>query len=62
MTYKIHSALIKKLHVFLGNHSKSFVCRRCLSFYTNEIAFKNHFKKSGDDNICAIRLSNESHL
>ena len=31
LIYKNHCALIKKLHVFLGNHNKSFVCRRCLS-------------------------------
>ena len=31
---KNHYALIKKLHVFLGDHHKSFVCRRCLNSYT----------------------------
>ena len=36
--YKNHYACIKKLHVFLGNHNKSFVCRRCLNSYTNENA------------------------
>ena len=38
LIYKNHHALIKKLHVFLGNHNKSFVCRRCLSSYTCENA------------------------
>ena len=36
LIYKNHYALIKKLHVFLGNHNKSFVCRRCLYSYTCE--------------------------
>ena len=38
LIYKNHYALIKKLHVFLGNHNKSFVCRRCLNSYTCENA------------------------
>ena len=29
LLYKNHYALIQKLHVFSGNHNKSFVCRRC---------------------------------
>ena len=53
---------LKKLHVFLGDHNKSFVCRRCLNSYTCENALKNHKEKCGDDNICTIRTSNESHL
>ena len=60
--YKNHYALIKKLHVFLGDHNKSFVCRRCLNSYTSENALTNHKEKCGDDNICTIRTSNESHL
>ena len=62
LIYKNHYALIKKLHVFLGNHNKSFVCRRCLNSYTCENALKNHKEKCGDDNICTIRTSNESYL
>ena len=61
LIYKNHYALIKKLHVFLGDHNKSFVCRRCLNCYTCENALKNHKIKCGDDNICTIRTSNESH-
>ena len=60
--YKNHYALIKKLHVFLGIHNKSFVCRRCLNSYTCEIALTNHKEKCGEDNTCTIRTSNESHL
>ena len=59
---KNHYALIKKLHVFLGDHKKCFVCRRCLNSYTCENALINHKEKCGDDNICTIRTSNEPHL
>ena len=62
LIYKNHYALIKKLHVFLGNHNKTFVCRRCLNSYTCENALISHKEKCGDDNICTIRTSNESHL
>ena len=62
LIYKNHYALIKKLHVFLGDHNKSFVCRRCLNSYTCENALINHKEKCGEDNICTIRTSNESHL
>ena len=62
LIYKNHYALKKKLHVFLGDHNKSFVCRRCLNSYTCENALKNHKENCGDDNICTIRTSNESHL
>ena len=62
LIYTNHYALIKKLHVFLGDHNKSFVCRRCLNSYTCENALKNHKEKCGDDNICTVRTSNESHL
>ena len=42
--YKNHNALIMKLHVFLGNRNKRFVCRRCLNSYTCENALINHKK------------------
>ena len=54
LIYKNHYALIKKLHVFLGNHNKSFVCRRCLNSYTCENALLNHKEKCGDDNIYVL--------
>ena len=62
LIYKNHFSLIKKLHVFLGNHNKSFICRRCLNSYTCENALTNHKEKCRDDNICTLRTSNESHL
>ena len=62
LIYENHYALIKKVHVFLGDHNKSFVCRRCLNSYTNENVLLNRKEKGGDDNICTIRTSNDSHL
>ena len=62
LIYKNHYALIKKLHVFLGDHHKTFICRRCLNSYTSENALTSHNEKCGDDNICTIRTSNDSHL
>ena len=59
---KNHYALIKKLNVFLGEHHKNFICRRCLNSYTIEYALKNHKEKCEDDNICTFRASNESRL
>ena len=62
LIYKNHYALTKKIHVFLGEHNKTFVCRRCLNSYTCENALINHKEKCGDDNVCTIRTSNKSHL
>ena len=60
--YKNHYVLNKKLDVFLGDHNKKFICRRCLSSYTSEYMLIKHKQKCGDDNITAIKTSNESHL
>ena len=62
LIYKNHYALTKKVHVILGNHNKTFQCRRCLNSYTKENALLNHKEECGDDNICIIRTSNESYL
>ena len=62
LIYKNHYALKKKLHVFVGDHNKSFVCTRCLNCHTCEKALIKHKEKCGGDNICTIRTSNESHL
>ena len=62
LLYKNHYALIEKLNVFLGDHHKNFICRRCLNSYTNENALKNHKEKCEDENICTIRTPCESHL
>ena len=62
LIYKNHYPLFKKLYVLLGNHNKSFVCRRCLKSYRNENASINHEEKCGEENISAIRTSSKSHL
>ena len=60
--YKNHYVLIKKLDVFLGDHNKKYICRRCLSSYTSENMLIKHKQKCGDDNLTTIKTSNKSHL
>ena len=60
--YKNHYVLIKKLDVFLGDHNKKYICRRCLSSYTSENMLMKHRQKCGDHNITTIKTSNEPHL
>ena len=62
LIYKNHYGLNKKLHVFLGNHKKSFVYRQGSNSYTSENSLINHKEKCGEDNLCTIRTSSESHL
>ena len=50
------------MNVFLGDHHKNFICRRCLNSYTNENALKNHKEKCREDNICTRRTPNASHF
>ena len=60
--YKNHYVLIKKLDVFLGDHNKKFICRRCLSSYTSENMLSKHKPKCENNDITSIKTSNESHL
>ena len=60
--YKNHYVLIKKLDVFLGDHNKQFVCRRCLNSCTSENMLKLHKPKCENNDITTIRTLNESHL
>ena len=60
--YKNHYVLIKKLDIFLGDHNKKYICRRCLCSYTSENMLMKHKEKCGDDNITTIKTSNKSHL
>ena len=62
LIYKNHYALIRKLHVFLGKPDCKFVCRRCLSSYSNEDVLEKHKFKCGQQEITSIRTSNESHI
>ena len=60
--YKNHYVLIKKLDVFLGDHNKKFICRRCLCSYTSENTLSKHKPKCENNDITSIKTSNESHL
>ena len=60
--YKNHYVLIKKLNVFLGDHNKNFLCRRCLNSYTSENMLKIHKQKCEKNDITTIRTSSESNL
>ena len=60
--YKNHYVLIKKLDVFSGDHTKKFICRRCLNSYTNENMLLLHKPKCEINDITTIRISNELHL
>ena len=60
--YKNHYVLIKKLDVFLGDHNKKYVCRRCLSSYTSENMLMKHKPKCENNDISTIKTSSESHL
>ena len=62
LIYTNHYALIKKLNVFLGDHHKNFICRRCLSSYTSENMLRIHKQKGENNDITTIRTSPGSHL
>ena len=58
---KNHFALIKK-NVFLGDHNKKFISRRCLNSFISENMLKIHeIKCENNDNI-TFRNSSETHL
>ena len=59
--YKNDYALIKKLDVFLGDHNKKFICRRCLNSYTSVIMLLLHKSKGKNNDISTIRTSKEPH-
>ena len=56
---KNHYAFIEKLHVFLANHNKMFVCRRCLNSYTSENMLMIHKPKCETYDITTIGTSSE---
>ena len=62
LLYKNHYALTKKLNVFLGDHHKTFICRRCLNSYKSEEMLMLHKQECRDDSITTIKTSNELHL
>ena len=61
LIYKNHYVFIKKLHVFLGDHNKSFVCRRCLNSYTCENALIN-LKKNVELIIYVLSEHRMNHI
>ena len=62
LIYKNHYALINKLNVFLGDHHKNFMCRRCLNSYTSENMSRLHKPKCEKNDITTIRTSVEYHF
>ena len=59
---KNHYALKKKLNVFLGDHHKKFICRRCLISYTSGNMLMLHKPKCESYDITTIRTAGESHI
>ena len=62
LVYKNHYVLIKKLHIFLGNHNCNYVSRRCLKYYTSQDVLIKHKQQCGELDISSVRLRNDSHL
>ena len=62
LLYKNHYALIKKLNVFLRDHHKNFICRRCLNSYTSENTLRIHKPKCENNDITTIRTSIDFHF
>ena len=60
--YNNHYALVKKVNVILGDHNRSFVCRWCLSSYTNENMLKKHKEKCQNKALTTIKTSTDSHV
>ena len=50
------------MHVFLGKPDCRFICRRCLSSYSNQKVLNKHKFKCQQQEITSIRTSNESHI
>ena len=60
--YKNHYELKKKLNMFLGEHHKNFICRRCLNSYTSENILRLQKPKFENYDITTIKTSSNSHL
>ena len=48
--------------LFLGDHNKKIICRRCLNSYTSENMLVLHKPKCENNDITAVTTSNESHI
>ena len=62
LIHKKHLVLIKILFVFLGDHYKNFICRRCLNSYTSENMLMIQKPNCENNDITTLRTSSESHL
>ena len=62
LIYKNHYALIKKLNVFLEDHNKNFIYKRCLNSYTSANMLLIQKPKCERYVITFIRTSSESYL
>ena len=60
--YKNHYILLKKLHVFIGKHDNSFVCRNCLSSYSVQSELITHKKLCGNKDKSVYIPSKETHV
>ena len=48
---------LKNLDVFLGDHNKKFICRRCLGSYTSENMLIKHKPKCENIDTTSIKTS-----
>ena len=60
--YKNHYILLKKLHVFIGKHDNSFVCRNCLGSYTVQSELEIHKRLCGNKNKSVYISTKASHV
>ena len=60
--YKNHYILLKKLHVFIGKHDSSYICRNCLCSYTVQSELTTHKRLCGTKNKSVYIPAKESHV
>ena len=60
--YKNHYILLKKLHVFIGKHDNSYVCRNCLSSYSIQSELITHKKLCGDKKKSVYIPCKKTHI
>ena len=60
--YKNHYILLKKLHVFIGKHDNSHVCRNCLSSYSIQSELITHKKLCGDKKKSVYIPCKKTHI
>ena len=62
LIYKTYYVLIKRLHIFSGNHNCNYVCTRCLNSYTSQNVLIKHKQQCGEEDRTSLNLNNESQL